>query len=121
MKKPRPRGPRPTDITRMKEVKVARKGGLYCVGKRYEQVSRKDLGPIHLLSTRERDSTWEGIPAKTRERIAEIWDGEVILFLGSEEKGRYWLVGYQDMFGYLEIGKVIFFDPGEVDDDNGNA
>lgn len=105
MSKPRLRG------YRLTEVKVARKGNLYCIGTLHKETSQKDFGPIPLLSTREYDTTLAGHPAKAREWVAEIWDGETVLFLGAEEKGRYWLVGYQDVFGYLEIGKVIFLNP----------
>ena len=111
MKKPRLRDSRPMDTRKMKEEKVPRKGKLYCVGKLHKETSQEDFGPIPLLSTREHDTTLAGHPAKAREWIAEIWDGEAILFLGAKEKGRYWLVGYQDMFGYLEIGKIIFLNP----------
>jgi hypothetical protein len=64
----------------MKEEKVARKGNLYCIGKLHKETSqgfRGDFGPIPLLSTREHDTTLAGYPAKAREWIAEIWDGEV--------------------------------------------
>jgi hypothetical protein len=77
----------------MKEEKVARKGNLYCIGKLHKETGQEDFGPILLLSTREYDTALAGHPAKAREWIAEIWDGEAVLFLGAEEKGQYWLVG----------------------------
>lgn len=69
---------------------------------------------IPLFSTRIGDFTIFGQPVGWLSIIAELWEGEMIFFIGEEKTGKYWMIGYQDKVGYLKREAVIFFDLGDV-------